>query len=169
VKVLTLIGLTFCLLVFPVLARGSSEPGGENERQALLLYPAGNEPEPLVRERFDLGASASAFFWSSFRVQGGRVSIDRSGAYSLPRLMSRQEGGAWAIYEYRVTVPLAESGRKRIEVAFGAEQAIAAALQPGPYAVREAIGRSGEATGSVRLLEISHTGGGRFLAVVELR
>jgi hypothetical protein len=161
--------LVFCVLVSPLPARGTSEAVGEHEAGAFLLYALGNEPEPLWRERFDLGASASAFFWSSFRVQAGRPSIERSGTYSLPHLVSRQEGGSWAIYEYRVTVPPAEAGRKKVEVVFGGEQAYAAAVQPGPYAVLEAIKKSGETSGSVRLLEINHTGAGRFRAIVELR
>ena len=139
-------------------------------RQAavLLLYPLGNEPEQMVRERLDLPDSASTLFWSSYRVEGGRVSIERSGTYALPRLLSRQEGGKWAIYEYRVSMNQPESGRRRIEVAFSAEQAQAAGLQPAPFAVREGIHQGRANSGSVRLAGISHEGSG-FRAVVELR
>ena len=153
----------------PADARGSAETGAALESVVLLIYPLGSEPEALVRERMDLPSSAATLFWSSYRVEGGRVSIERSGSYSLPRLISREEGGRWAIYSYRVTLAAPERGGRQVEVSFTSEQVQASGLQPAPYAVEEAIRQGGAASGSARLARITHASGGRFRAVVELR
>lgn len=150
-------------------ARGRAETGTALEARLPLVYPLGREPETLVRERMDLPASAATLFWSSYRVEGGRIQIERSGTYALPRLMSREEGSAWAIYWYRVTLSPPEGGGRRIDVSFAAEKCDAAGLQPAPFAVQEAIRAGRAASGSVRLVEISHASGGRFRAVVALK
>jgi hypothetical protein len=170
----------FCLLwSAPVEARGRAEiaPGTETasgaaatvEASVPLLYPLGREPEALVRERMDLPASAVALFWSSYRVEDGRVHIDRSGTYHLARLISRKEGGRWAIYSYRVTLAPPERGGRQVEVSFTSEQVDASGLQPAPYAVEEGIRAGGAVSGTARLVDITHLGGRRFRAVVELR
>ncbi len=158
----------FSVLAWPLHARGSRETGTVQEGRVLLVYPLGAEPDRMVRERLDLPDSASTLFWSSYRVEGGRVSIERSGAYSLPRLVSRQEDGPFAVYEYRVSMVPADKGRRRIEVNFTVEDTRSAGLQPAPYAVREGVHQGGAASGSVRLVEIDHDGRSRFRAVVEL-
>ncbi len=152
-------------------ARGRAESGAGAalEAKVLLLYSLGNEPEALVRERMDLPASAAALFWSSYRVEAGQVHIERSGSYSLPRLISREESGRWAIYSYRLTMAPPESGGRQVDVSFTDEEAGASGLQPGPYAVREGIRADGAAAGTARLARISRSSAGRFRAVVELR
>ncbi len=169
VALLLLLSL-FCLVLPAKLeARGRAETGTALEARLSLVYPLGREPETLVRERMDLPASAATLFWSSYRVEAGRIEVERSGTYSLPRLISREEGSRWAVYSYRVTLNPPEGGGRRIDVSFDAEKCDAAGLQPAPFAVQEAIRSAGASSGSVRLVEISHTNGGRFRAVVALK
>jgi hypothetical protein len=169
VRILTLLVAVICVPAGLASARGGAESGAVRQGHVLLVYPLGGEPEQMVRERLDLPDSASTLFWSDFKVVNGKLSIGRAGSYSLPRLISRQEGGRWAIYEYQVSMNAVEAGRRKIEVSFSAEEAQAQQLQPAPYAVREAIGRSGSATGTARLASIEREGSDGFRAVVELK
>ena len=167
---IALLSILCCLSATPADARGRPEAAvAAAEARVLLLYPLGREPEALVRERLDLPSSAATLFWSTYRVEGGRVQIERSGSYSLPRLVSREEGGPWALYAYRVTMVPPEAGGRKIDVPFTADQAQAGGLQPAPFAVQEGIRAGGAASGSVRLVEIVHAGAGRFRATVEVR
>lgn len=166
-----LLFLSLLLIVSPapLQARGRAESGSAVEASLPLIYPLGREPETLARERMDLPSSAATLFWSAYRVEAGRIQIERSGTYSLPRLISREESSGWAVYSYRVTLAPPDSGGRRIDVSFTAQQCDAAGLQPAPFAVQEAIREGRASSGSARLVEISRTNGGRFRAVVALR
>jgi hypothetical protein len=183
--VLVLVGLTGCQSLE---AAGSRE---EEERFLYLVYGGSVSGDArLARDRMDLPAAAAAYQWSTFGVSDGRVIIQAArtlpdgGPRPAPRPDAEIGPAGCRIYPYRLTGAPSppEPQSQQVVVAFSCDDLlgplspapaspgrIATAVQPHRWAQLQAIGESGLASGSVRIVEMEHLGSGRFRALVLLR
>ena len=175
-------------LAFVLLCPGSPHPSVASGRAE---KPASEELARLTILVVRQGSSSSApslsttlpmeiapYLWNAFSVRGGAVETDVDGRYRIEGSMGTSSERVDSLeigkMEFRAASPGRPGGKPTsVRVAFDLSALLSAdgqvLLQPGQYALMQAVRDSGRASGEARGLSVRRSGARRFTAEVLLR
>jgi hypothetical protein len=178
-----ILAVACCVLAIPVPvdAAGGDErtPADELSRVTLfLLVPPGADAS-LVGSRVSM--DLPPYLWNEFTVRSGKVETSVDGSYRQVGGLSVSglRMGELELRRVSFRIALARgsaerlAGASRVRVRFGLEALLGTdgevVIEPGLYALLEAIRQSGKESGQARVLSVSADGPRGFAAVVALR
>jgi hypothetical protein len=171
-------------LPLPLSASGGQEPPDARTTsyadKTFTLYALaekGTETEIYAIERMTIPSHIALSAWTTFEVRGGELSTGGSAAYALrsTQLAATGRADGLIVLEYRITAALPGAGgdpRSSQQVVFTVKDCLGKKgellYQPARLAVIRAVGLRKLTSGSLRIAEITYSGGS-FTARVEFR
>ena len=160
-------------------ASGRAEKPAQEElvRLTILLVSQGSSSSaPSLSTTLPM--EIAPYLWNAFSLRGGAVETDVDGRYriegSIGTSSERVDSLEIGKMEFRAASPGRPGGKPTsVRVAFDLSALLSAdgqvLLQPGQYALMQAVRDSGRASGEARVLSVQRSGARRFTAEVLLR